>query len=104
MLSNRSFLEHEIPYRQLDKLGISKKNILALNKDILSTFMMGGFTPLLKMEVEGDGKTYNFLGKLRMRREPNGGVSLEILPMRRRTLKDKDLNLDESEMEPLRHG
>ena len=104
MLSNRSFLEHEIPYRQLDKLGISKKNILALNKDILSTFMMGGFTPLLKMEVEGDGKTYNFLGKLRMSREPKGGVSLDVLPMRRRTLNDKDLNLDESEMEHLRHG
>lgn len=104
MLSNRSFLEHEIPYRQLDKLGISKKNILALNKDILSTFMMGGFTPLLKMEVEGDGKTYNFLGKLRMSREPKEGVSLDVLPMRRRTLNDKDLNLDESEMEHLRHG
>ena len=104
MLSNRSFLEHEIPYRQLDKLGISKKSILALNKDILSTFMMGGFTPLLKMEVEGNGKTYIFLGKLRMSREPKGGVSLDVLPMRTRTPNDKELRLDESEMDHLRHG
>ena len=104
MLSNRSFLEHEIPYRQLDKLGISKKSILALNKDILSTFMTGGFTPLLKMEVEGDGKTSNFLGKLRMSREANGGVSLYVLPMRTRTPNDKDLRLDEPEMDHLRHG
>jgi hypothetical protein len=104
MLSNRSFLEHEIPYRQLDKLGISKKSILALNKDILSTFMTGGFTPLLRMEVEGDGKTYIFLGKLRMSREPKGGVSLYVLPLRTRTPNDKDLRLDEPEMEHLRHG
>ena len=104
MLSNRSFLEHEIPYRQLEKLGISKKNILDLNKDIKSSFMMGGFTPLIKMEVEGNGTTYNFLGKLRMSREPKGGVSLDVLPLRTRTPNDEELRLDESEMEHLRHG
>ena len=59
---------------------------------------------LLKMEVEGDGKTYIFLGKLRMSREPKGGVSLYVLPLRTRTPNDKDLRLDEPEMEHLRHG
>lgn len=104
MLSNSSFLEHEVPYRQLEKVGISKKSIRAANKEISSTFMTGGFTPLLHLQVDGNGHTYNFLGKLRLTREPKGGVSLDVLPLRTKTAYDKDLKLDDKELEQLRRG
>ena len=104
MLSNRSFLEHEIPYRQLEMLGISKKGFMAANRDILKTIMSGGFSPLLKMKMEANGKTYHFLAKIRLDREPRGGVSLDILPLRTNTPKDKELRLDDAEMEHLRKG
>ena len=104
MLSNRGFLEHEIPYMQLKMLGISKNGILAAQKDVMDNFMTGGFTPLLQMKMEGTGHTCNFLGKLRMSRDPRGGVSLDVLPLRTNTPYDKELNLDEAEMEHLRKG
>ena len=104
MLSNRSFLEHEIPYRQLEMLGISKKEFMAANRDILKTIMQGGFSPLLKMNMEANGKTYHFLAKIRLEREPKGGVTLGILPLRTNTPKDKELKLDDEEMEHLRKG
>ena len=104
MLFNRNFLEHEIPYMQLEMLGISKKGILAAQKEVMDNFMTGGFTPLLQMEVEGQGHTCNFLGKLRMSRDSRGSVSLDVLPLRTQTPYDRELNLDESEMEHLRKG
>ena len=104
MLSKRNFLEHEIPYKQLEQLGISKKSILAANKDITKIFMTGGFTPLLQMQVKGDEQTFSFLGKVRMTREPKGGVTLDILTKKKKTAVDKDLKIDSTEMEHLRHG
>lgn len=104
MLSNRGFLKHEIPYSQLEKLGITKNGFLKANKEVEQTFMAGGFTPLLQLEVKGKNHTYAFLGKIRMTREPKGGVSIEVMPLRTRTPYDDDLQLDESEMEHLRNG
>ena len=104
MLSNRNFLEHEIPYMQLEKLGISKDGILAAQKEVMDNFMTGGFTPLLQMGVEGNDHIFYFLGKLRMSRDSRGGVSLDVLPMRTKTPYDRELNLDEAEMEHLRKG
>ena len=104
MLSNRSFLEHEIPYRQLEMLGISKKGFMAANRDILTTILTGGFSPLLKMQMEANDKTYHFLAKIRLQRDPKGGVTLGILPLRYSTPKDKELRLDDAEMEHLRKG
>ena len=104
MLSNRSFLEHEIPYRQLEMLGINKKMFMAANRDILKTIMQGGFSPLLKMNMQVNGKTYHFLAKIRLERGPKGGVSLDILPLRTNTPYDKELKLDKEEMEHLRKG
>lgn len=104
MLSNRNFLEHEIPYMQLEKLGISKEGILAAQKEVMDNFMTGGFTPLLQIGVEGNDHIFYFLGKLRMSRDSRGGVSLDVLPMRTKTPYDRELNLDEAEMEHLRKG
>lgn len=104
MLTNRIFLEHELPYSQLESLGISKKNIMAAPPDTLKSFMSGGFTSLLRLQMKSDENTFRFLAKLRLTRDLRGNVELEMLPLYKNTPYDRDLKLNMDEMDMLREG
>ena len=105
MLTKGSFVEHEIPYAELQKLGISRKDILSLNPELMDTFMSGGFTPLIKMTMKGkQGATVSFLAKMRMVRDENNKISIEVLPMHSRLQKDDSLKLWDHELERMRRG
>lgn len=104
MLSKRNFLEHEIPYDQLETLGISKKSFLNADPDIIRSFMTGGFTSLIMAEIKGQENIYKVPVKLRMERDGKGGVNLNVLPLYKTTPADTSLNLNQKDMDELKDG
>ena len=88
MISKTTFLEEEIPYQKLEKLGISRKSFLNMPKEVIEPLVCGRITPLVmaryeaknnKVLVEGNrwgdtcwgvdtrtGRGENHLGKILM--------------------------------------
>ena len=43
----RNFLEEEIPYEKMEKLGIGRTQLLKMPRDVLEPLMNGRITPLI---------------------------------------------------------
>ena len=55
MISKSKFLENEIPYKMLEDLGISRKNVLDMPKDLIEPLVNGRITPLTDYSWHGIG-------------------------------------------------
>ena len=97
MVNQKKFLMNEMPWKQLEKLGITEEKFLDFPKDSIDRIMTGNTSPLMKMKfVDNDGNAMkvpeslnvfqNEEGivptKFRLLREANGKVRVELMPRR----------------------
>ena len=97
MVNQKKFLMNEMPWEQLEKLGITEEKFLDFPKDSIDRIMTGYTSPLMKMKfVDNDGNAMkvpeslnvfqNEEGivptKFRLLREANGKVRVELMPRR----------------------
>ncbi|BAD51354.1 DUF4099 domain-containing protein [Bacteroides fragilis] len=102
-MSQDKFKENEIPYKQLELIGISKKDILSLNKENLEALFAGKRTHLLPIKgVDDKGEEFAFKAKISLYHKENGQVGINIHPIRPEINNEYDLK--EKELHKLRNG
>lgn len=89
--------ESDIPYAELERMGIYKKNIYSLNKENLEALFAGKRTELLPISgIDDKGEEFAFNAKISLYHKENGQVGINIHPIRptinnEYDLKGKDL-------------
>lgn len=91
----------EIPFKELEKIGISKEELLDLPKNAIDCLLTGRLSPLMKLKILSKGQNYYVPAKIALTRE-NGAVSLKIFPKRKEI--DNTLSLSEKELENVKNG
>lgn len=103
MAIRNSFLEKDIPYEKLAKLGISRENTLSMPKNLLEPFLSGKLTPLVQAQIRlRNGKKYAIPMKLQMTRDRHGKIHLLTYPVRMQM--KAGMPLSHKEVERLRDG
>ena len=103
MISKKTFIAEELPYKQLEGVGIARKQILDMPKAILKNLLSGQLSPLLELNVHSDnGKNLCTLAKLRLTRDKDGKAQLMIYPSYKNV--QNDLGLHDKELDRLKDG
>ena len=104
MISKSKFLENEIPYKMLEDLGISRKNVLDMPKDLIEPLVNGRITPLVMTRYKAEnGKVVEMPMKLQLFREENGEVNLMTYQVHK-SMEKGHFRLTEQEKEKLKNG
>lgn len=104
MISKSKFLENEIPYKMLEDLGISRKNVLDMPKDLIEPLVNGRITPLVMTRYKAEnGKVVEMPMKLQLFREENGEVNLMTYQVHK-SMEKGHFRLTEQEQEKLKDG
>ena len=100
---NAEIMKYEIPYDQLQIIGLSATMVDALPESVKTSLTSGELTPLilLRREME-NGVVLSMPMKLRMDDTPDGGSRLLIYPMN--TELKNSLNLSEKDFRSLKEG
>mgnify|MGYP003356821315 FL=1 len=103
MISRNVFLPEELPYSQLEKIGIKQNDILRLPSQFVEPLMSGRVTPLIMGEVKTpSGELYRVPLKLQLTRNTADQVVVLTFPMRKEVL--NDLNLSRTDIDRLKEG
>ena len=104
MIGKSKFLESEIPYRMLEELGISRKNVLYMPKDLIEPLVNGRITPLVMTRYMAEnGKVVEMPMKLQLFREENGEVNLMTYQVHK-SMEEGRFRLTEQDREKLHQG
>ena len=104
MIGKTKFLENEIPYHMLQELGITKKDILAMPKDLIEPLVNGRITPLIMTRYQAEnGKVVEMPMKLQLFREDDGKVNLMTYQVRK-DIERGNIRLNEQEVQKLKDG
>ena len=104
MISKYSFLEEEIPYEKLEKIGITRKGVLSMPKDIIEPLVNGKVTPLIMTRYKADnGKVIEMPMKLQLDRAENGDVRLMTYQVRK-DIERENPKLSDKEVELVKNG
>ena len=77
MISKYSFLEEEIPYEKLEKLGISRDAFLSMPKNLVDPIINGRVSPIIEARIKAkNGKTIAIPMKIQLSRDDDGSVKL----------------------------
>lgn len=97
------FKESDIPYDDLKKLGISKLDVLSLDKQNLDALLNGKRTRLFEMTFShGNDEPYSFKGRLSLYHKEDGSTGLRVHPVRKDI--ENDMKLKDKEIERLKSG
>ena len=97
------YKESDIPYSDLQQLGISKMDILSLEKTDLEALMTGKRTRLFNMSfTDKQGEHFSFQGKISLYRQADNSVGINIHPVRKEIL--NDINIKSKDIERLKAG
>lgn len=101
--NKNTFLEKELPYESLKKIGIDKNSILSMPKELIEPLLSGKVSPLLRTTIAtNDGRNIVMPMKLQLSRRENGEVKVLAYPVRREVLNDMKMN--SSQMDHLKRG
>lgn len=90
------FKESDIPYNDLLKIGISKMDILTLDKSNLEALTTGNRTKVLNLEgIDNNGNSFKLKGKISLYWKDNNLAGVNIHPVRRDILNDINLKIHE---------
>lgn len=104
MIGKTIFLENEIPYHMLQDLGITKRDVLAMPKDLIEPLLNGRITPLIMTRYKAEnGKVVEMPMKLQLFREDDGKVNLMTYQVHK-DIERGNLRLNEQAMRKLRDG
>ena len=103
MTNKKAFLEEEIPYEKLEKLGISRRAFLSMPKDLVDPIINGRVSPLIKASIKTEkGKTIQMKMKIQLTRNDFGDVELQTYPLRNKIA--NDFKLTTLELDRARKG
>ena len=103
MTSKNSFLEEEIPYEKLEKLGISRNAFLSMPKDLVNPIINGQVSPIIKARIRAKNrKIMEIPMKIQLTRDDDGNVKL--LTYQRTTQIQNDFCLTPHELERAKNG
>ena len=78
MTNKISFLEEEIPYEKLEKLGISRRAFLSMPKDLVDPIINGKVSPIIRTNIKAqNGKVIVIPMKIQLTRDDDGSVKLQ---------------------------
>lgn len=98
------FLEKEIPYDKLEKLGINRNSMQTMPEEVIEPLMAGRITPLVMTHYKAsNGKTVSIPMKLQLQRDENGSVLLMTYQLRKR-LERGHVRVTNQEAKQLREG
>ena len=98
------FGEKEIPYSKLEKLGITRRSLLSMPKEVLEPLMSGRITPLLQTHYRAaNGKVVSMPMKLQLQRDEDGSVMLMTYQVRKKLARGS-VKLNNKEIQQLRDG
>ena len=104
MIGKSKFLEEEIPYEKLEKIGITRKGVLSMPKDIIEPLVNGKVTPLIMTRYKADnGKVIEMPMKLQLDRAENGDVRLMTYQVRK-DIERENPKLSDKELELVKNG
>lgn len=102
---------NEVPFDELEQVGIGEKTFLNMPKEMLDRIMSGRVTPMLQMQwTKKDGTVIPMLGKLALERGKDDRMHLMVIPalkqgemaygfMKKAGLDEKDIRqLEKGEM------
>lgn len=90
-----NFTEKEIPYEELEMLGISKEQFLDLPKKAIDMIMTGRLSPMLTLEQ-------GVLAKIALKRDEDGKAHVYVFPKRNEI--ENSLNLSKEELDKLKNN
>lgn len=94
------FNENNIPYKELELIGISKKQIWSLDKADITALLSGKRTSLLDLAFhDNKGEEINMKGKISLYWKDNNNAGIKIHPVRPEIM--NDINLKPKELERL---
>ena len=103
MNNKNVFLEEEIPYKKLEKIGIDRKSILQMPKELIEPLLGGRQTPLIQAAFKTtEGKIMQIPLKLQLVRDKEGNASIMVFPARKEV--NNDIKLSPYELERLQKG
>lgn len=103
MTNMKAFLEEEIPYDKLEKLGISRRAFLSMPKDLVDPIINGKVSPILKAHIKAkNGKTMEIPMKIQLSRDDDG--SIKLLTYQRTKQIQNDFELTPRELERVKNG
>lgn len=103
MINKNVFLADEIPFEKLSKIGIDKKSVLSMPKEIIEPLLNGRTTPLIRADIKtANGQTVHLPLKLQMIRDKDGNVNIMTYPVRKEI--NNDIKLTSPELERLKRG
>ena len=103
MTNKKTFLEEEIPYDKLEKLGISRRAFLSMPKDLVDPIINGKVSPILKAHIKAkNGKTMEIPMKIQLSRDDDG--SIKLLTYQRTKQIQNDFELTPRELERVKNG
>ena len=101
---NRNFLEEEIPYEKMEKLGIGRLQLLKMPRDVLDPLMNGRVTPLIMTRYKAEnGKVISMPMKLQLVRDESGKVNLMTYQVRKE-MERGQVRLSNKETQKLKEG
>jgi len=104
MMAKSVFLEEEIPYEKLEKIGITRKGVQNMPKEIIDRLVNGHVTPLIMTRYKaGNGKVIEMPMKLQLERGENGDVRLMTYQVRK-DIERENPKLSDKELEQLKNG
>lgn len=96
----RIFSESDIPYKELELLGLSKMKIFSLDKTNITALLSGKRTSVLDLTFRDNaGEQVNLKGKISLYWADNGKASVNVHPVRQEIM--NDINLKPKELERL---
>lgn len=102
-IRKRFFKESDIPYEDLKRLGISKLDILSLDRKNIDALLSGYRTKLFDMDfTNNNGERIAFKGKISLYRKEDDSVGIKVHPARHDIL--NDINLKQKELQKLKDG
>lgn len=103
MINRNAFLVEELPFSSLEKIGITREDVLHLPRPVIEPLISGAVTPLLMATIhKEDGSRVDVPLKLQLLRDKEGGVRALAYPLRKEIL--NDLCLSPLELEKLSQG
>ena len=98
------FLENEIPYGKLEKLGINRSSMQSMPREVIEPLMTGRITPLLMTHYRAaNGKMVSIPMKLQFQRDENGSLLLMTYQLRKK-LERGQVKVNSQEVKRLRDG
>lgn len=103
MMSKISFLEEEIPYEKLEKLGIDRRAFLSMPKELVDPIINGRVSPIIRAKFKTRyGKIMEIPMKIQLTRDDDGSVKLQTY---QRTVEvQNDYCLTPHELERVKNG